>query len=215
MKKFVAYVIVAIAFLIIYGSAAFSLISNVEYEITPSLLLTSLIFNFIIMFLPAILFVYLVYGNIWEKLYFKKEGVLLSFIYGLATALIFIISSGMILYLIGYEEKNPLAEEIGRNINFAFLFLIPLLSAISEETFFRGFIQMQLEARSGFLFSLLLSSLLFAFAHLEYRTYMQVIMPFFFGILLGILMHRTKNIFAPIFAHFFYNFLSLVILLYS
>lgn len=215
MRKFIAYAVLALAFIIIYGSAVLSFFVTAEYELSMNLILFSLIFNFIVMFFPVVIFVYIVYGNVWENLYFKKEKMAVSILYGLVATLLFILASSMVLYIIGYEEENPLAEEIGRNINLAFLILIPLISSISEETFFRAFIQMRLENRFGFVPSLLISSFLFAMAHLEYKTYIQVILPFFFGIVLGILMHKSKNVAAPISAHFFYNLFSLAIFLYQ
>ncbi|HDN95611.1 MAG: hypothetical protein DRN29_01555 [Thermoplasmata archaeon] len=215
MRKFVAYALLALAFIIIYGSAALSFFVTAEYELNMNLILFSLILNFIVMFFPVVIFVYLIYGNVWENLYFRKEKLAISILYGLIATVLFILASSIILYVIGYKEENPLAEEIGKNINLAFLILIPLISSISEETFFRAFIQMRLENKFGFMPSLLISSILFAVAHLEYKTYIQIVMPFFFGIVLGILMHKSKNIAAPISAHFFYNFFSLAIFLYQ
>ena len=215
MRKFVAYALLALAFIIIYGSAALSFFVTAEYELNMNLILFSLILNFIVMFFPVVIFVYLIYGNVWENLYFRKEKLAISILYGLIATVLFILASSIILYVIGYKEENPLAEEIGKNINLAFLILIPLISSISEETFFRAFIQMRLENKFGFMPSLLISSILFAVDHLEYKTYIQIVMPLFFGIVLGILMHKSKNIAAPISAHFFYNFFSLAIFLYQ
>ncbi len=215
MRKFIAYTLLALAFIIIYGSAALSFFVTAEYELSMNLILFSLVLNFIVMFFPVVIFVYLIYGNVWENLYFRKEKLAISILYGLVATILFILASSIILYVVGYKEENPLAEEIGRSINLAFLILIPLISSISEETFFRAFIQMRLENKFGFVPSLLISSILFAIAHLEYKTYIQIIMPFFFGIVLGILMHKSKNIAAPISAHFFYNFFSLAIFLYQ
>ena len=211
MRKFVAYFVVAFSLLIIYGSIAFSIITHVEYEINTTLILSSLFLNLLIMFLPAILFVYLVYGRVWHELYFRKEGAIKSTIYGISFSLLFILLTSLIIWISGYNEANPLAEEIRKNMNLPLLFLIPFLSALTEETYFRGLIQMQMERKGNALVAIVVSSLLFSLAHLEYGTYIQIIMPFMFGIVLGILMHFCKNVMAPISAHFMYNFISLTI----
>lgn len=216
MRKFIAYSIIGISFLLIYGSAFASIFIDAEYELNTSIILFSLFFNLIIMFFFPLIFIYLYYGgNVFERLYFRREGILKSIFFGFVATLLFIFLAGIILYFSGYEEENPLAEEIGKNLSVLHLILIPLLSSLSEETFYRGFIQMHLEKKTGFLFSLLFTSFLFAIAHIEYGTLLQIILPFFFSIFLGFLIHKFKNIFAPISAHFFYNFISLAIFLYQ
>jgi len=150
---------------------------------------------------------------VWEELYFRREGLGKSILYGAALSITFMILSSLALIAIGYNEENPLAEEIGKNINIPLLILIPLISSFTEEIYFRGLIQMQIE-KKNVIAGIVISSILFSLAHLEYGVAIQVIMPFIFGLFLGILMHHCRNIAAPITAHFIYNFVSLAILLY-
>ncbi|MEM1513497.1 MAG: type II CAAX endopeptidase family protein [Candidatus Thermoplasmatota archaeon] len=211
MKKIAAYLVLLFTLFIIYSSVAMSLFFNSGFEISSYTLIFGLIFNFLIMFIPSLLFVYLYYeGNIMKNLYFRKEEAIKSIFFGFLATLIFIFIQGMILIITGYEESNPLAEKIVEIVrgNLFLLFFIPLISSISEETFYRGVIQNLLEQKLG-IYSIFLTSIIFAVAHLEYKTVFQILMPFFSGILLGFLMYKFKNIFAPISAHFFYNFFSL------
>lgn len=213
MGKAAAYLVLALTFLLIYGSAALSLATDVTYTLTESMLFFSLAFNVFIMVGAAVVFVYLYYGgNVFEHLYFRREGSARSLIYGAGVAIAFLFATGAVLILTGYEEKNPLAEEIGKQLSVVSLLFIPVFSALSEEVFFRGFLHMQMEERIGFTPAVLASSALFACAHLEYGTLLQVVMPFLFGIVLGFLMHRCRNTWAPIAAHFTYNFVSLLAL---
>jgi len=163
------------------------------------------------MFIPSLLFVFLLHND-FNKLYFKRENAFISVLVGFALSMLFIFISNLILFLIGYKEKNPVVEDIKENMNLAILILIPLLSSIGEETFFRGVIQNEIEKRIGSFASILITSILFAMAHLPYKTILQVIMPFSLSILLCILMNRLKNLFAPISTHFFYNFINLLVL---
>ncbi len=216
VRKNLAYAVLGLALLIIYGSLAISLFTDSsQIPVSPSILLTALILNTIIMVGSSFLFVYLMYGkNLLEKLYYKKERLVEAVAIGIAACFLFLVIQmvvSAILLLLGYKEENPLVEEIAKEINLLLLFLLPLLAAISEETFFRGLIQMHLEKKIGAISSILLTSLLFAIAHLEYKTLLQFLFPFLFSILLGFLMYKWRNIFAPISAHFLYNFISLYI----
>jgi len=213
MRKFLAYAIFLVSLAVIYGSAALSFFMKEEYEITPAIILTSLIINIFIMVLPAMAFVYLMYGRIWRELYFKREGAGKSILYGAISALVFLLLFSLLVMATGYNEENPLAEEIGESMNFPLLILIPLLSSVTEETYFRGLIQMQIERKNA-VAAIIISSLLFSLAHLEYGTMLQIIAPFLFGLVLGVLMHYCKNIAAPVTAHFLYNFISLATFLY-
>ncbi|MBC7129424.1 MAG: CPBP family intramembrane metalloprotease [Thermoplasmatales archaeon] len=211
MKKIIAYLVLFFALAIIYSSVVLSFFVNLDVEISYYGLISGLILNFLIMFIPSIVFAYLYYeGNVLNNLYFRKEGAIKSVSIAISATLIFIFLQGIFLFIIGYKESNPLAEKIVEIVkgNLFLLFLIPVISSISEETFYRGIIQNLLQEKIG-VYSIFLTSIIFAIAHIEYKTIFQFLMPFLFGILLGFLMYKFKNIFAPISAHFFYNFLSL------
>lgn len=216
MGKVAAYVILVLTLLLIYGSAVLSLTAGIEYTFNETMLFFSLAFNVFIMVGASMAFIYLYYGgDVFERLYFRKEGTARSLIYGTFAAMAFLLATSAVLLLTGYEEENPLAEQIGKQLSVISLILIPLLSAVSEEVFFRGLLHMQMEERIGFTPAVLASSALFALAHLEYGTFLQVVMPFLFGLVLGFLMHRCKNTWAPIAAHFSYNFIGLLALYMS
>lgn len=213
MKKFSAYLILALVFLILYGSIAVE--SKVEVEITKEILVASIIFNFIILFFSAIVIAFLLYGNVFQTLYFRKEKILQSILFGILATLSFIVVSSLIISLLGYKEESPLGKEIAQNVDYFLLFLVPLLSSLSEETFFRGLIFMHLKNKLGVLPSMFITSILFAFAHLSYGTLLQVILPFAYSFILCFLIYKLENIYAPIASHFFNNFLVLAIYLFT
>lgn len=211
MKKLVGFIILLLVLSLIYGSVALSIQTNTSYELNELLIVISLIFNVVIMVGAAILFIWLYYGtNIFERLYFTMANTKFSVLIGAVISIVFLFIIGGLLAAIGYTENNQLAEQIGENLSIFSLILIPSLSAISEEVFFRGLIHMQLEQRIGFLPSVVISSSMFSLAHLEYETLLQIIIPFAFGFILGYLIHKYKNIWAPISAHFTYNFIALL-----
>jgi membrane protease YdiL (CAAX protease family) len=75
------------------------------------------------------------------------------------------------------------------------------ISPVSEELIFRGVLLNRLKTIVPTLFSILISSLLFASLH----TYGSIIAAFIFGICMAILYLKTDNILVPIFAHFLNN----------
>ena len=207
VKKIIAYLILALVFFILYGSVAIE--SEVEIEITKEILVASLIFNFIILFFSALTVAFLLYGNVFQALYFRKEKILQSILFSILLTISFIIISSLIISLLGYKEESPLGKEIAENVDYFLLFLIPLLSSVSEETFFRGLIFMHLKNKIGVLPSMFITSILFAFAHLSYGTLLQIILPFAYSFVLCFLIYKFENIYAPIASHFFNNFLVL------
>ncbi len=209
-RKLLAYAILTISLFIIYSSAILGYFMNIkEVEITNEIILSSLLLNFLLMFVSPLIIMHILYGNALKNLYFVRNKVAISFLFGIILGFLFIFIS--VFLSLGYKEENPLAEKL-RNLHISMLFLIPFFSSISEETFYRGFLQMQLKKKIGSIPAILISSLLFSLAHLEYGVTMQIILPFIFGILLGVLMNKMENIIAPISAHFTYNFISLLAL---
>ena len=217
MQKLPAYLLFSLIMAVIYISAFAGFFINRNIVLTKEAILLSLLSNLFLMGGGALLVVYLIYdGSIldaFKNLYFVKKGVGRAIFYGIAMTIFFIGIMAGIGCL--FKEKNPLGEEIGSNVDLSLLILIPVVSSISEETFFRGLIQMQMEKKVNYIIAIVISSILFSLAHIEYGVFIEIIATFLFSLLLGYIMHVTKNIIAPITAHFMYNFLVLLTFLYK
>ncbi|WP_156920529.1 CPBP family intramembrane glutamic endopeptidase [Thermicanus aegyptius] len=89
-------------------------------------------------------------------------------------------------------------------------FLLSFTSSISEELLFRGFFLPFLATFIGSWLSLLIIALLFMALHVPQYGKKAIIhlFIFFVGIMLGLLFFRRETLWAPIFAHFFYNLAS-------
>ncbi len=211
--RLAAMLLLSFILAMIYGSAFLSFFSSASIQISPSILILSMLFNLAIMGGGGILVAFLLHGS-WSKaldaIGFKSRDITRSIFYGIIAALAFIFASSLIISAIGYEEENPLAEEIASSLNIYILFLLPTLSALSEEIFFRGLIQNHLEKGSNCIIAILATSMMFSLAHIEYKAMVEIIATFSFSIVLGYLMHKTKNIASPITAHFIYNFIALL-----
>ncbi len=78
---------------------------------------------------------------------------------------------------------------------------VSLTAAITEETFFRGFLQNRI--------GLIAASVLFGFAHIGYGTVTQVVFPFVYALVFGWLYKKTGTLVAPMVAHFAYDMIVL------
>ena len=108
-----------------------------------------------------------------------------------------------------YTEPNSGIASILISRYFALVVLAPVL----EELFFRKFLFHKLLQTNSLNTSILVSSILFAFLHLDSPT--NIIPTFFFGIISGLIYYKTKRIAYSILFHFFSNSLIVMSLLFG
>lgn len=84
----------------------------------------------------------------------------------------------------------------------AFALLLGILPGFCEEVVYRGYVQTRLLKRLPVWTSIFVSSLLFAFAHID-PQYALLIFPL--GVWLGIIAWRAQSIWPAVFCHFFNN----------
>ena len=82
-----------------------------------------------------------------------------------------------------------------------------LLAPVTEEFLLRGIILQKWAIKWGVKAGILSSSFLFTILHFRF----DIIALFLMGIILSILYFKTRNLMAPIFCHFFYNTLSMIL----
>lgn len=102
-------------------------------------------------------------------------------------------------------EESTLVPQIQSLLDWPLVLTISLVAALTEEVYFRGILQ----SRVG----ILLSSALFGIIHIGYGTVLQVVAPFLLGVFFGLLARWTRGLWAPIAAHFAFNFIQLAGLL--
>ena len=111
--------------------------------------------------------------------------------------LLYFYSSGM------FNPKNALNfNELKVYINFIFL------SALIEELLFRGIIFQAIGERFGYVFTIVISGLIFAVGHCSnpHSNLISFINTFIAGILFGLMFWKTKSLYLPIIYHFCWNF---------
>lgn len=108
------------------------------------------------------------------------------------------------------SDSYSIIEEVIRNSPFIPMFLATVIAApVVEELIFRGLIFNRLNRYLGKGWALVLSSLIFGITHMNI---VQGTYAFVVGFLLGYLYLKYKTIWAPIIAHFGFNFTSIMTL---
>jgi uncharacterized protein len=107
----------------------------------------------------------------------------------------------LIFEALGWMTENPVVEQMGPQLTWALVFFIPVMAAVSEEVFFRGFLQPRI--------GMVGANVLFGFVHISYQTPLQVIVPMMLGFLFSWTMLRRRSLLPAIVGHFIFNFVAL------
>jgi len=126
--------------------------------------------------------------------------------------ILFIIFSDTLTVLLG----RPIVPEFMTSVytstdNVWILWLAIIVAApLFEELFFRGFIFSGLSSSvMGPIGTILFTSLLWAFIHLQYDFY-EISIIFFMGLILGTARWKTSSVLLPIGLHSFINFVAII-----
>lgn len=190
--------------------------------------LSQVLGSFFILFLPAVLYVLICYGknSFWlgfnTQLNYKQVliGFLLIFFAGLIASPLAELSKYIAGYLPSLDRQAKLMEKAytdqvvamsnlkGWGEFFIALVIMVFLPSLFEEVFFRGALQQLLERwwRRPFL-AIIVTSLIFSFIHLSVYLFLSRAV---LGFVLGLMFHKSKNIWVNIMAHFLNNAVALL-----
>ena len=143
----------------------------------------------------------------------KRGGVLLGIGVSIS-AMAIVVVYGVILTALDLEPDTELPDAAFDSV-LAFavtLAIVSLLAPVAEETFFRGFVFGGLRGRFGFWPAALASGLLFAAAHIGNPGYL-IVLPAIaaIGVLFAWSYDYSGSIRIPIFGHFLYNTVQILI----
>ena len=134
----------------------------------------------------------------------------------LALVLIFLVSFIYVFVLksvFGIEAPPSKIDELVQSGNISGNILIAVTAVVApfcEEIYFRGFLYSAFKKNFGVTLGLLISSLLFAAAHLELYSFIPIMV---IGWILAYIYEKTKSIFTVIFLHSAYNLILISVLL--
>jgi membrane protease YdiL (CAAX protease family) len=131
---------------------------------------------------------------------------------GFVSLFVVALVGGYLIQLLGAQQAQNQAVELGRQDPILFLYLVPVaifLVGPGEEMIFRGIVQGLLKRAYGFVPGLLGASVLFGVVHIVALqgtgkvTYM--VLAAGLGLVLGLLYEYTKNLVVPSLVHGIWN----------
>jgi membrane protease YdiL (CAAX protease family) len=117
---------------------------------------------------------------------------------------IIILLHNLLLYVLGVDTQGAEIVKVFTELNSPVWFFIvgAIIAPLVEETFFRGFLFQGFRASYGWPAAMLLSSAIFAAAHLDL---VALIPTFILGNVLAYVYHRSNSIWPGVFLHFLVN----------
>lgn len=179
-------------------------------EVSAQDLVTGLVTNLVVLTFPVLVYVSFVEHrgpvDALRSLGLRSEdaprgalmGVLLAIGFLVGLALLSAALAGLKVEL----PENERALDIASKITILGAVGIALVAGVSEEVFFRGFLQPRI--------GLVAQAVLFALVHLSYVNVLEVVFTLTLGLVLGAVRRRTGSLWAPIVAHFTFDLLQLL-----
>jgi membrane protease YdiL (CAAX protease family) len=127
----------------------------------------------------------------------------------LVASYMIIVIHNLILTGLGVQTQGDQISKLFELLNTPVWFFLvgALLAPLIEEIFFRGFLFQGLRARYGWVSGILISSAIFAIAHLDPAA---LIPTFILGCLLAYLYHRSNSIWPGVILHMLVNTFGLI-----
>lgn len=212
------------------GIMLYSMCSGMDYTQvaadTNYIRIYQILTSLIMFVIPAIVCAKLFDGNIKQGLYLSQKTDSKTLIISLSAMLAAIPLSSCLAdwnshlslpsFMSGIEEWMREKEERAKLLtdkmlitdNFGIylynIIVLALVPAISEELFFRATFQ-KIITKKRPIVAAIVTGLIFSAFHMQFYGFLP---RFVLGIMLGIMLVCTKNIFVPIAAHFFNNFMA-------
>lgn len=171
--------------------------------LTQSDLLASMAINFITMFFSVVAFSLIRRKGV-SSFGLSTRNLGLNMLVGTIAGIMlfmFLVAVVLVLSILGVDLPQSEAGSGFSTIGIPLSIAVSLTAAITEETFFRGFLQTRI--------GLIAASVLFGFAHIGYGTVTQIVFPFLYALVFGWLYKRTGTLAAPMAAHFAYDMIVL------
>jgi membrane protease YdiL (CAAX protease family) len=172
-----------------------------------------LITEFVLIALPAFLYVILKKGSLKQELRFNKLGfvnallVTLIFAFGYPVALFVSVIGNLFVSFFGKLIQSPIPFPENFSQYFVLLMIVAGSAGVCEEILFRGLIMRGYE-KLGKWPNIIFTAVLFSILHINIQN---VLGPLFLGIVLGYVVYTTNSIYAGMLGHFVNNAMSVTI----
>jgi membrane protease YdiL (CAAX protease family) len=152
---------------------------------------------------------------IWQEKRYKFSTYIISIILIYVVLFIGLIFINSFLFLLGSNKPSTKLLEFAAILrgNKFLLIFTALTAGVVEELIFRGYLQPRLELifKNPYL-AIIISSILFGALHYRYGTVINVIVPFFIGLVFSYYYWKYRNITVIIITHFLWDLISMLVL---
>lgn len=183
----------------------------------------SLLFVIILMVIIPVIWYTLVNNlrlhEIFRRLRLDKEGLETALVWGVIIAVAaFILSAAMDLIILQFGvdvSKMSNIPRLEQLFSLPTLLVLVTIQPIAEEIFFRGFLLEKISSMTTPWVGIISSAVLFGIAHLSYGMLYTAVMATMLGLLFGIAVARTKNLYSSIIAHILVNVTSITLFFFG
>lgn len=127
---------------------------------------------------------------------------------------VLVIGSGILLAIAQLISRNQISPNYASmKLLFqrypALMFFTAFTAGVTEEFFFRGYLQSRLSLLFNKSVGIIVSAVLFGLLHYNYGTLIQVLFPFYLGLIFSIFYEKYRNIYFLIIFHFVWDIVAL------
>jgi membrane protease YdiL (CAAX protease family) len=154
--------------------------------------------------------------EMFSRLNLRRQNIDTAILWGviaIITAFAVTIAIGLLYMMITNTDTENLSNipDLQQLFSIPSLYLIVLLQPFCEEFFFRGFLLEKITKVSNWKIAVIFTSVLFGISHLTYTYAYTAILAVILGLIFALVVVKTKNLYAAIFAHTIINVTSLTL----
>lgn len=154
--------------------------------------------------------------EMFSRLNLRRQNIDTAILWGviaIITAFAVTIAIGLLYTMITNTDTENLSNipDLQQLFSIPSLYLIVLLQPFCEEFFFRGFLLEKITKVSNWKIAVIFTSVLFGISHLTYTYAYTAILAVILGLIFALVVVKTKNLYAAIFAHTIINVTSLTL----
>jgi membrane protease YdiL (CAAX protease family) len=150
---------------------------------------------------------------LWKEKKYSLQFYVKSIAATMGTLVFVMLVVSLMFKLTGSAIESEKMDKILKffNNNLPLILFTSITAGVTEELFFRGYLIPRLEIlfKNTYL-AILISSILFGLIHYSYGTLIQIVAPFFIGLILALHYQQYRNITIIILCHFLWDLLVLL-----
>lgn len=200
--------------LLIATALSFPLLKQLNFKYETTFYISRLIIWFCL-FLVYLYSFYIEKQNflLWKEKKYSASFYIKSVFKVMGTLLLAMFVVGLLFKLTGSNIESKKMQEVLKyfNNNLPLILFTSITAGVTEELLFRGYLIPRLEIllKNNY-WAIIISSVIFGLIHFDYGTLIQIIGPFFMGIVFALHYQKHKSITIIIICHFLWDLIVLL-----